>query len=127
MGTEHEEINTADQTKSSDLLWLLVRLSGRVTFDRRKGPFPGFFFFFKQKMKKQNKKKQSQSADWLIKLANRGFGLSTDAFLKSVKKFLDKEARTIYHLRQQAKKVVSEFHNFFVPFPFIKLSPSIQF
>ena len=125
MGTEHEEINTAGQTKSSDLLWLLVRLSGRVTFDRWKGPSPVFFFY--QKMKKQNKTKQSQSADGLIKLANRGFGLSTDAFLKSVKKFLDKEARTIYHLTQQTKKVVSEFHNFFVPFPFIKLSPSIQF
>ena len=33
--------------------------------------------------------------DWLIQLANRGFGLSTDAFLKSVKKFLDKGVRTI--------------------------------
>ena len=33
--------------------------------------------------------------DWLIQLANRGFGLSTDAFLKSLKKFLDKGVRTI--------------------------------
>ena len=31
--------------------------------------------------------------DWLIELANRGFGMSTNAFLKSVKKFLDKEVR----------------------------------
>ena len=30
-------------------------------------------------------------ADWLIEVANCGFGMSTDAFLKSVKKFLDKE------------------------------------
>ena len=43
----------------------------------------------------KNKNKKKQFADWLIELANRGFGLSTDAFLKSVKKFLDKEARTI--------------------------------
>ena len=43
------------------------------------------------------KEKKIQFADWLIELANRGFGLSMDAFLKSVKKFLDKEleARTI--------------------------------
>ena len=32
-------------------------------------------------------------ADWLIELANRGFSMSTDAFLKSVKKFLNKEVR----------------------------------
>ena len=42
--------------------------------------------FFKIK----NEEKKS-FADWLIELANRGFGMSTDAFLKSVKKFLDKE------------------------------------
>ena len=41
------------------------------------------------------KENKIQFADWLIELANRGFGLSTDAFLKSVKKFLDKEARII--------------------------------
>ena len=34
-------------------------------------------------------------ADKLIELANRVFGLSTDAILKSVKKFLDKGVRTI--------------------------------
>ena len=34
----------------------------------------------------------------LIQPANHGFGLSTDAFLTSVKKFLDKKVRTIYHL-----------------------------
>ena len=39
-------------------------------------------------------------ADWLIELANCGFGMSTDAFLKSVKKFLDKEARIIPFLKQ---------------------------
>ena len=42
--------------------------------------------FFKIK----NEEKKS-FADWQIELANRGFGMSTDAFLKSVKKFLDKE------------------------------------
>ena len=38
-------------------------------------------------------KKKKSFADWLIELANRGFGMSTDAFLKSVKNFLDKEVR----------------------------------
>ena len=40
-------------------------------------------------------KKERSFADWLIELANCGFGMSTDAFLKSVKKFLDKEVRII--------------------------------
>ena len=97
-----------------------AKLSGRVTFDRRKGPSPGFFL-----MKNKNKKKQF--ADWLIELANRGFGLSTDAFLKSVKKFLDKEARTIPFKTASQAEVVSEFHHFLIPPPFISLSPSIQF
>ena len=45
-----------------------------------------FFFLIK------NEEKHS-FADWVIELANPGFGMSTDAFLKSVKKFLDKEVR----------------------------------
>ena len=65
---------------------LQVRLNRRVTFDRRSEvPSPSFFFF-----KTKNEEKKS-FADWLIKLANRGFRMSTDVFLKSVKKFLDKE------------------------------------
>ena len=49
-----------------------VRLNGRVTFDRQiEVPSPSFFFFF-------NKNEEKQSfADWLIELANRGFGMST--------------------------------------------------
>ena len=70
-------------------------------------------FFFKQKMKKK-----IQFADWLIELANRGFGLSADAFLKSVKKFLDKEARTIPFKTASQAEVVSEFHHFFNSFQF---------
>ena len=50
-------------------------------------------------MKIKNEEKKS-FADWLIELANRGFGMSTDAFLKSVKKFLDKEVRIIPFLKQ---------------------------
>ena len=67
---------------------LQVRLNRRVAFDRRiEVPSPSFFL---------NKNEEKQSfADWLIELANRGFGMSTDAFLKSVKKFLDKEVRII--------------------------------
>ena len=61
MGTEHEEINTAGQTK--------------------------------------NEEKKS-FADWLIELANCGFGMSTDAFLRSVKTFLDKKVRIIPVLKQ---------------------------
>ena len=43
-------------------------------------------------------------ADWLIELANCGFGMSTDAFLKSVKKFLDKEVRN-YTIFKTAARV----------------------
>ena len=72
---------------------LQVRLNGRVTFDRRiEVPSPSFFLT-------KNEEKKS-FADWLIELANRGFGMSTDAFLKSVKKFLDKEVRIIPFLKQ---------------------------
>ena len=39
-------------------------------------------------------------ADWPIELASCGFGMSTDAFLKSVKKILEKEARIIPSLKQ---------------------------
>ena len=51
-----------------------VRLNGRVTFDRQiEVPSPSFFFFF-------NKNEEKQSfADWLIELANRGFGMSTES------------------------------------------------
>ena len=54
-----------------------------MTFDRLTAlrQFVCLFFYFKQKMKE--------------KLGNRGFGLSTDEFLKSVKKFLVKKVRTI--------------------------------
>ena len=68
---------------------LEVRLNRTVTFDRRieVRPFPKHFFF---EIKNEEK---NLFADWLIELANRGFGMSTYAFLKSVKKFLDKEVR----------------------------------
>ena len=81
--------------RKAGLLWglsmkkstLQVRLNRRVTFDRRiEVPSPSFFF------KTKNEEKKS-FADWLIELANRGFGMSTDAFLKSVEKFLNKEVR----------------------------------
>ena len=63
---------------------LQVRLNRRVTLDRRiEVPSPSFFLI-------KNEEKNS-FADWLIERANRGFCMSTDAFLKSEKKFLDKE------------------------------------
>ena len=83
--------------RKAGLLWVLsmmkstlqVRLNRRVTFDRRiEVPSPSFFFLIKNEGKKC-------FADWLIELAKRGFGMSTDAFPKSVKKFLDKEVRII--------------------------------
>ena len=51
-----------------------VRLNARVTFDRQlEVPSPNFFFFL-------NKNEEKQSfADWLIELANRGFGMSTES------------------------------------------------
>ena len=64
---------------------LQVRLNRRVTFDRQI-EVPSPVFFLKVKMKEKN-----LFADRLIELANRGFGLSMDAFLKSVKELLDKE------------------------------------
>ena len=45
-------------------------------------------------------KKESRLQDWLTELANCGLGMSTDAFLKSVKKFLDKEVRIVPFLIQ---------------------------
>ena len=75
---------------------LKVRLNRRVTFDRRiEVPSPSLFFL--KKIKNEEKK---SFADWLIELANSGFGMSTDAFLKPVKKFLDKEVRIIPFLKQ---------------------------
>ena len=66
-----EEINTAGQTKWESDFW------------RSKRPFSNFFY-------NKHLKKKNPFAEWLIELANRGFGLSTDAFMKSVKEFLDK-------------------------------------
>ena len=83
MGTEQE--------KST----LQVRLIRRVTFyGRIEVPLPGFFFGLQ-------KRGINRMSDRLIKLANRVFGLSTDAFVKSVKKFLDKGVRTILPLNSR--------------------------
>ena len=76
-------------TRKSAQKWELKKstlhdgLNGSVNFDRRKGPSPVL-----------TKAEENQFADWLIELANRGFGLSKDGFLKAVKKFLDKDGRT---------------------------------
>ena len=68
---------------------LQVRLKRRVTFNHRiEVPSPSVFFLIK------NEEKMS-FADRLIEIANRGFSMSTDAFLKSVKKFLVREMRII--------------------------------
>ena len=81
--------------RKAGLLWglsmkkstLQVRLNRGVTFDCHIEVFSQSFFFL---IKNEEKKSFD---DWLIELANRGFGMSMDAFLKSVKKFLDKEVR----------------------------------
>ena len=80
-----------------------------------------FFFFLNKKWPSTTTK---QFADWLIALANGCFSLSKDGFFKSVKTFLNKELGIYAVLRQPARKVVSEFHNFFIPSPFIKFSSS---
>ena len=65
----------------------VCRIEHQVTFDRPiEVPSPSFFSLIKNEGKKS-------FADWLIGLANCGFGMSTDALLKSVKKFLDREVR----------------------------------
>ena len=46
-------------------------------------------------LKIKNEERKS-FADWLIELANCGFGMSTDAFLKSVKKFLGSKNYIIF-------------------------------
>lgn len=57
-------------------------LSRQLNYDRQKGP-PSVL----------TKTEENQFADWLIGLSNRGFGLSKNAFRKSVKKVLDKDGR----------------------------------
>ena len=69
----------------------------------------------------KNKQQKNLFADWLIELANGAFSLSTDGFFKSVKKFISKEVEIYTVLRQQARKVVSEFHHFFYSFPFYQI------
>lgn len=58
------------------------RVSGQVEIGRRRGPPPIL-----------TKQEESQFADWLIELANRGFGASKKSFLDAVKMFLDKDGR----------------------------------
>ena len=70
-------------------------------------------FFFNKKMKK------NRFADWLIELANRGFGLSTDSFLMISEQF-PRQGSKNYTIQKDstARKVVSEFHHLFNSFPF---------
>ena len=58
------------------------RLSGRVEINRRSGPPPIL-----------TKQEENQFTDWLIVMANRGFGVSKECLLKTVKTFLDKDGR----------------------------------
>ena len=55
------------------------RLSGRVEINRRRGP-PLIL----------TKQEENQFTDWLIVMTNRGFGLSKESLLNTVKTFLDK-------------------------------------
>lgn len=57
------------------------RLSGRVETNRRKGPPPIL-----------TKQEENQFADWLIVMANRGFGMSKES--NTLNTFLDKDGRT---------------------------------
>ena len=64
-----------------------------------------------------------QFSDLLIELANHGFGLSKDAFLRSVKKFLDKEVGTVPFKDSKTGKWFRS-SSIFIPCPLIKLSSS---
>ena len=115
----------AQMWKCGDWAWRNQPLDGRSD---KMGEWPltvgrallHFFFF----LTKNEEQKKNRFADWLIELANGGFSLSTDGFFKSVKQFLSKEVEICTVLRQEARKVVSEFHHFFLPPPFNKLSSS---
>ena len=58
------------------------RLSGLVEINRRRGPPPIL-----------TKQEENQFTDWLIVMANRGFGVSKESLLNTVKTFLDKDGR----------------------------------
>ena len=59
------------------------RLSGRVEINRRRGTPPI-----------QTKQEENQFTDWLIVMANRGFGVFKESLLNTAKTFLDKDGRT---------------------------------
>ena len=80
-----------------------------------------FFFFLTKNQKQKKKKPVGRLANWACK---QGLELVLGWVLSSVKNFLSKEVGIYTVLRQQARKVVSEFHHFFIPSPFIKLSSS---
>ena len=87
---------------------LQVGLNRRVTFDQWvEVPFPIFFFRIKNEERKS--------------FASCGFGMSTDAILKSVKKFLDNEVRIIPFLKQPL--AFPTIPQSFVMFYFTMLSP----
>ena len=85
------------------------------------GLFSIFFFFLTKNEKQKQKKPVGRLANWVCK---QGLELVLGWVLSSVKNFLSKEVGIYTVLRQQARKVVSEFHHFFIPSPFIKLSSS---
>ena len=58
------------------------RLNGKVEYDRRSGP-PSIL----------TKVEENRLADWLIELAQRGFGRSKDDLLDAVKKLVEKDER----------------------------------
>ena len=62
---------------------LQSRINGKVAYYRRKGPLPIL-----------TQSEETQIADWLIEMSNRGFGVSKSDFLQTVKNFLDKDGRS---------------------------------
>ena len=61
---------------------LYERLQGKVEIDRRSGP-PSIL----------TKAEETRIAEWLVEMANRGFGLSKDDLLDTVKTLVDKDKR----------------------------------
>lgn len=87
------------------------RLSGQVEINRCRGPPPIL-----------SKQEENRFADWLIVMANRGFGVSKQSLLNTVKTFPVKDGRTTPF--QDNTPGNKWFHSFVKQNPPVKLRKS---